>query len=183
MTEPGWLPDPANPGFERWHDGARWTERSRVSQARPVGRSGTGLPTLTRAVWIVFALVATGVVAYFAWVAVSRAQAVTEEMSGFATNAPTSAQLTSLSSDVGALQIAVTTLGVENPSELPAVAMGDGEIVVSSGGTSQTVPVSDAVVAAGIDGTANAGQCVWVRAEDGTTMHATPTSSPALGGC
>ena len=136
-----------------------------------------------RAVVAVLGLAVAAFVAVLVWFAISGAREVTDQAADLTTQAPAAADEAAMRQDVHNLQIVVTTLGVEDPSTRVSVRLVDGTYIVTGGASSQELPASDAVVAAGADVTSGDELCVWVGAEDGTTMHATATSGPSQGGC
>src|SRR5690349_21376960 len=46
MADPGWYPDPRDPGLDRWFDGSAWTEQVRAAAPMP---PPTGEPVHLRA--------------------------------------------------------------------------------------------------------------------------------------
>jgi len=136
-----------------------------------------------RAVGWPVGLVVGGVIVGLVWFAISGARAVTDEAAGLTTGAPAAANAAAMAQDVGNLQIVVATLGVEDPNTMVSVRLVDGTYVVTGGASSQELPASDAVVAAGAEATSGDEVCVWVRGEDGAMLHATATSGASLGGC
>ena len=136
-----------------------------------------------RAVGWLVGLVVGGVIVGLVWFAISGARAVTDAAAGLTTGAPAAANAAAMAQDVGNLQIVVATLGVEDPNTMVSVRLVDGTYVVTGGASSQELPASDAVVAAGAEATSGDEVCVWVRGEDGAMLHATATSGASLGGC
>ena len=190
MDEPGWIRDPSNPGFERYHDGTNWTERTRVAQAG--GRSPSGSASLAgsgsgngaRAVAIVVGITVLAVVAAIVWFAVSGARNLTDQVADVATNAPATANTAAIATDVQNLRIAVETAAVDTGGHVPTVTFSGGTYqVTDSSSITQTLPAGDGVTAAGITGSTDDDYCVWVMAANGVTMHATHSEAPQEGGC
>ena len=191
MEEPGWIRDPGNPGFERYHDGTTWTERTRVAAAggRPAAGSESrggagGMRSATRAVFVVLGIVVLGVVAFFVWFAVSGARNLTGEAANVATGAPAQADAAAVAADAQNLRLAVETAVVDSGGHLPTVTFTGGAFAVTGADqTTETVPASASVSAGGITGATGEDYCVWVATSDGITMHTDHAGEPQVGGC
>ena len=192
MDEPSWIRDPSNPGFERYHDGTNWTERTRVAQgggrspsgSAPLAGSGARSGSGARGVVLVVGIAVLAVVAALVWFAVSGARNLTDQFADVTTNDPAAANTAAIATDVQNLRIAVETAAVDTGGHLPTVTFSGGTYqVTDSSSITQTLPAGDGVTAAGITGSADDDYCVWVMSANGITMHATHSDAPQEGGC